>query len=273
MADPTATEPAPAGNDPAPANNQPAPASTDPKPANPAPAGTDPKPANTDPQPADPKPAENQSADPKPLPENPDDLDKDITQFAQSEDEKKTADAEKAKADFDAYIKAAGLEQGVTDLVVAKGENGQPDVTLPANEVGAIMTVLQRTGIPADKAQGMVGMVAALDQFRARAAQENERRVLRAIREETQKEFGDGLVAAARDMVKGGRTLFGDELWTYITENAAPLVNDKRFVRAMAAYGARLGNDSGGPAPTSGGAVHGRSPVFDLETWMKGTQG
>lgn len=269
MADPTATEPAPAGNAPAPASTPPA---TDPKPADPKPAEPAP-PAGAGTEPAENKPAENPPAEPKPLPDKPDDLDKDITQLAQSEDEKKTAEAEKAKADFDAYLKAAGLENGVTDLVLKKGENGQPDVTLPANEVGAIMTVLQKSGIDAGKAKDMVGMVAALDQFRAKAAMESERRILRDLRAETQKEFGDGLVAAARDMVKGGRALFGDELWTYITENAAPLVNDKRFVRAMAAFGARLGNDSGGPAPTAAGATNPSGQlVFDLSAWTKGTE-
>lgn len=259
MSDPTNAEPTPPATEtPPPATDQNAtPPAGENKPADP-PAGEGNPPAS-----------ENKPQDPPALPDKPDDLDKDITELAQSEEQKKAADAEKAKADFDSYLKAAGLENGVTDIVLKKGENGEGDVKLPAREVGAIMTVLQRSGIEAGKAKDMVGMVAALDQYRAQAAQENERRILRAVREETRKEFGDGLVAASRDMVAAGQALFGAELWGEIC-TIPVLVNDKRFVRAMASYGARLRNDNGGPAPTAGGAASHSSPVFDLDSWSKG---
>jgi hypothetical protein len=268
MADPANNAP------PAPANENPPPANTDPNagqntppasgtpPANTAtPPASDPKPQETPPN-TDPKPQEPQPQnDPPPAP--------DILDLAKGEEQKTQEAAEKAKADFDAYVKAAGLEQGITDLVVRKGENGQPDVTMPAQEVGAIFSVLKQTGIPADKAKDMIGMVSALDQFRAQAQAAHDEKVLAGIRADTAKEFGDNLGAAARDMVAGGERLFGADLWKDICTITA-LVNDKRFVRAMAAYGRSGRNDDGGPAPASGGGRTGRV-AFDLASFALGT--
>lgn len=268
MPDPTDPTPAPThapapSNNPTPAPNPaPAPAPADPKPADPTPAPTN------DPKPADPAPAPTPADDPKNDPP-------DILDLAKSDEAKKTEAAEKAKADFDAYAKAAGFENGVTDAILKKGENGAPDVTMPAAEVGAMLQALKATGIEADKAKPMLGMVAALDRFRADAAANEERTILRNLRAEAAQEFGDGLANAARDMVSGGVALFGAELWKDLTENALPLVNDKRFIRAMASYGARLRNDNGGPAPASGGAdtTSGSKPMFDLDAWTKGSGG
>ena len=269
MADPANNAP------PAPANETPPPANTEPNAGQNTPPASGTPPANTaTPPAADPKPQETQpNTDPKPdgqtQPANDPPPAPDILDLAKGEEQKKQEAAEKAKADFDAYVKSAGLENGITDLVVRKGENGQPDVTLPAREVGAIFSVLQATGIPADKAKDMIGMVSALDQFRAKEQEEADAKVLAAIRAETAKEFGDNLGAAARDMVAGGERLFGAELWKDICTIPA-LVNDKRFVRAMAAYGRSGRNDDGGPAPASGGGRTGRV-AFDLASFALGT--
>lgn len=268
MADPANNAP------PAPANENPPPANTDPNAGQNTPPSNEPPPANTATPPAsDPKPQVTPpNTDPKPQeqqPQNEPPPALDILDLAKGEEQKKQEAAEKAKADFDAYVKSAGLEQGITDLVVRKGENGQPDVTMPAQEVGAIFSVLQATGIPAEKAKDMVGMVSALDQFRAQAQAAHDEEVLASIRAETAKEFGDNLGAAARDMVAGGERLFGAELWKEICTIPA-LVNDKRFVRAMAAYGRSGRNDDGGPAPASGGGRTGRV-AFDLASFALGT--
>lgn len=257
--DPTPSPtPAPASaNDPTPAPN-PAPAPADPKPADPAPASAN------DPKPADPAPAPTPADDPKNDPP-------DILDLAKSDEAKATEAAQKAQADFDAYAKAAGFADGITDALLAKGENGEPDVTIPAAEVGAILSALQTTGISPDKAGSMIGIVAALDHYRGEQAAQEERTILRNLRAEAAQEFGDGLAAAARDMVSGGVALFGAELWKDLAENALPLLNDKRFIRAMASYGARLRNDNGGPAPAAGGAVTGDKLIFDLDSFSKGT--
>ena len=257
MADPT-TDPTPT---PAPTNETP-PANTEPKPTEQTPPA---EPAPQEPAPA----ADSKPQEPKPQNEPP--PAPDILDLAKGEEQKKQEADEKAKADFADYVKAAGLEQGITDLVLRKGENGEPDVTMPANEVGAILSVLKQTGIPADKAKDMVGMVSALDQFRAQAQAERDEKVLAGIRAETAKEFGDSLGAAARDMVAGGERLFGADLWKDICTIPA-LINDKRFVRAMSAYGRSGRNDNGGPAPASGGGRTGRV-AFDLASFALGTGG
>lgn len=199
----------------------------------------------------------------------------DILDLAKSDEAKKTEAAEKAKTEFDAYAKAAGFENGVTDAILKKGENGEPDLKMPAAEVGAMLQALKDTGIEATKAAPMIGMVAALDNYRAEQAAAEEKTILRNLRAEAAKEFGDGLANAARDMVSGGVALFGADLWKDLSENALPLLNDKRFIRAMASYGARLRNDNGGPAPASGGAAttSGNRPFFDLDSWAKGSGG
>ena len=268
MADPANNAPpAPANENPPPANADPnagknTPPSNEPPPANTAtPPASNPKPQETPPN-TDPKPQETQPQNEPPAP--------DILDLAKGEEQKKQEAEEKAKADFDAYVKSAGLEQGITDLLVHKGENGEPDVTMPAQEVGAIFSVLQATGIPADKAKDMVGMVSALDQFRAKAQAAHDEKVLASIRAETAKEFGDSLGAAARDMVAGGERLFGADLWKDICTIPA-LVNDKRFVRAMSAYGRSGRNDNGGPAPASGGGRVGSAITFDMASWNAGS--
>lgn len=215
--------------------------------------------ADSSPKPPEPAPSSDQNQPPP----------ADILDLAKSDDQRKAEAADKAKADFEDYVKQAGLKDGVTDLVLKKGENGQPDVTLPAQEVGAIFSVLKATGIPADKAKDMVGMVSALDQFRAAAQQKRDEQVLNAIRADAAKEFGDNLAAAARDMVAGGERLFGAELWQDICTIPA-LVNDKRFIRAMSAYGRSGRNDNGGPAPASGGGAS-SSMRFTLDSWTKGS--
>ena len=231
--------------------------------------------ASSQPPAAEPSQTPPPAGDPAPAPTPADENDPpDILDLAKSDETKKAEADEKAKADFDAYAKAAGFENGVTDALLKKGENGEPDITMPAAEVGAVLNALQATGIPADKAGPMIGMVAALDQYRAKQAAEQERTILRGLREDAAKEFGDHLGAAARDMVAGGMALFGAELWKDLAENALPLLNDKRFIRAMASYGARLRNDNGGPAPAAGGASvpQGRL-MFDLQSFAAGTGG
>ena len=258
--DPTNTPPADPTPTPAPA---PAPQNT-PPPADPKPQETpapsdDPKPQETKPTPT-PAPQNTPPADPAP----------DILDLAKGEEQKKQEADEKARADFDAYVKAAGYADGLKDEILKKGENGEPDVTMPAAEVGAVLDALKRTGIAADKAKPMIGMIAALDQYRAASQAKEDERVLTAIREETRKEFGDSLGAAARDMVSGGMALFGADLWRDICTIPA-LVNDKRFVRSLASYGRSGRNDSGGPAPASGGVSTGDRLVFDLAAFSKGT--
>lgn len=272
--DPTNTPPANPAPTPAPApapQNIP-PANQTETPPNGSGQPTNTPPANPAPAPA-PAPAQQTApteTEPKPLPEKPDALDEDITSLGQSEEARREAAAEAEKTAFADYAKAAGFADGVADVVLKKGENGEPDVKLPAQEVGAILTVCQKAGVPADKAGPMLGMVSALDQYRAQRAEEDYRRQLRAVREETHKEFGDNLAAASRDMVAGGVALFGAEYWKQLCEEPL-LTNDKRFVRAIASYGARLRNDNGGPAPASGGAVTGDKLIFDLASFSKGT--
>lgn len=239
-------------------------------------------PANTqtatqpEPQTAPEAPAENKPAETPAAPADDAKTDPpDILDLAKSDEAKKTEAAEKAKTEFDAYAKAAGFENGVTDAILKKGENGEPDLKMPAAEVGAMLQALKDTGIEATRAAPMIGMVAALDNYRAEQAAAEEKTILRNLRAEAAKEFGDGLANAARDMVSGGVALFGADLWKDLSENALPLLNDKRFIRAMASYGARLRNDNGGPAPASGGAATtpGNRPFFDLDSWAKGSGG
>lgn len=257
----------PAETDPAPA---PAPKATEPA-TEPA---TDPAPANDPPpEPASQEPKASDNSDPQPAPAAEPDpaLDVDITKIGESDEAKQQAAKQQAAADFAAYAKTAGFEDGVKDLLLAKGENGAPDKTLPAREVEAILSAMQRAGVDAGNAKHTLSMIAAVDQMRAKDAEASYSQTLRRIREETHKEFGDGLAAASRDMVAGGVALFGADYWAELCGEPL-LTNDKRFVRALAAYGARVRNDNGGPAGRSAGATPPTGKiVFDLAEFSKGT--
>ena len=266
----------PANNNPAPDNKPPTP------PAPPAPDDNKPQDPPQPPQPQDnppgndgnppPNPPQNPPtppADNKP-PAKPDELDTDILDLAKGDEEldeeKKAAD----KAAADSYLKEAGFEEGIKAMSLGKGPDGD-EMVMPAEDVGAVMAAMRRAGVPADKAKSMLATVGALDMVRAQRQAEQDRATLRAIREETRKEFGDGLRAAARNMQAGGVALFGAELWNDICTIPA-LVNDKRFVRALSAHGKNLRNDNGGPAPVPATGPTDGNLQFDLKSWMKGTQ-
>lgn len=195
----------------------------------------------------------------------------DILDLAKNPEAQQQSAKEKDAADFAAYLKDAGLGETVTDIRIGQNSDGTPATTIPASEAGAILYAAQKAGIPADKAQGMLGVVAALDRVRREDREKEAAATLAEIRAETRKEFGDALPAAARDMVAGAVALFGNDLWNDIC-TAPALVNDVRFVRALANYGARLRSDSGGPAPASPGAASPSRLTFDLATFAEGTK-
>lgn len=254
---------------PAPADPAPAPAPT-PAP-NPDPAPTPaPTPA---PAPADPKPTPDPAPAPAPAPAEPDPLDTDITKVGQTEEAKKQEAKEKADEAFKGYLAAAGFKDGPEDIVIQKGADGEPDVTIPARQAGAILHAMQKAGMDAAGAKKAIGLVAAVEEVRAKEAGESYTRALRAVREDTRKEFGDSLAAASRDMVAGGVALFGAEYWQQLCQEPL-LTNDKRFVRALASYGARLRNDNGGPPPASAGARDGAAITADqwAARWAKSSR-
>lgn len=259
--------PAPPANQ-APAQPPAAPPANEPPatpPANPpADGGNPPATPPAEPPPTTP-PAENTP------PAQPDELDQDILDLAKTGEEQEAAKAEADKAAEAEYLKAAGFESGIQGISFGKGEDGA-EMTMEAADVGALVAAMRHTGVPADKAKAMLATVGALDRIRADRQAEADRQTLRNIREDARKEFGDGLVAAARDMQAGGLALFGADLWADICTVPA-LTNDKRFIRALAAYGSSRRNDTGGPVPGPGGDAPGGPLRFDLQSWMKGNKG
>lgn len=262
------TNPTPPANTPPatppPANNPPAPPAN-PAPANPPAESTPPAPATplADPgtSPENP-PAETPPAQPEqPKPELPDILD-----LAKTDEEQERAATEAEKAAESAWLKDAGIEIG-KDFEF-KAPDGS-DVSFAARDAAAMLAAMRHSGIPADKAKDMLIATAALEKVREQHQEAEERKVLQQLREEAVQEFGPGIRAAARDMQAGGLQLFGKELWEDICTIPA-LVNDRRFIRAMAGLGRFQRNDTGGPAPAPATGAAGGELQFDLATFSKG---
>lgn len=266
--DPNANPPANANppSNPPPANPPPA---NDPPPSNPPPANP---PAN---QPATPPagnpPPENKPGENKPPENKPDDQGKppaapgDLFDMLKGEEQKTAEAKEKAQADFAAYFKEAGLGEEIGDLTLGKDENA---VTLAAEDVGAVIGALKATEIPAAQAKGVLATIGMLDRIRAERQEAEENKVVAEIQEASRQEFGDNLRTVLGDAQAAGLALFGADLWQDISTIKA-LTNDKRFLRAMAAYGRSRRNDTGGPAP-SVAAAPGGEKTFDLATFAKG---
>ena len=261
-----ATNPNPPANPPA--NNPPA----NPPPANPTPPATggENPPANPPPSnqpPATPPPADGDGQKPKGEGEQTPAKDPgDLFDMLKGEEQKGAEAAEAAKAGVAEYFAAAGLGNEVTALTMGEGENA---VTLPAEDVAAVVTALKLGNVPADQAKGVLATVATLDHVRAQRETAEMHKVIADLQAGAKQEFGDNLRQVLGDAQTAGLALFGAELWKDISTVKA-LTNDKRFLRAMSAYGRTLRNDTGGPAPTAGAAPGGEMS-FDMGAFWKGT--
>ena len=193
----------------------------------------------------------------------------DLYDMLKGEDEKNAEAAAKEKADFAAYAKGLGFEgEEIPALDLGKTNDGQ-ELTMPAEDVVSVVRALQHAKIPADQAKQMLATVGALDRIRAERQAEEDNRAIAALQEETRQEFGDNLRQALGDTQAAGLALFGSELWGDIMSIKA-LTNDKRFIRAMSAYGRSRRNDTGGPAPNAAAAPGGEMS-FDMSAFWKGT--
>lgn len=257
-----------------PANNTP-PAATPPaNPATPPANGGENPPANQPPAnppanqpPANTPPADGGEQKPKGDGEKPPAKDSgDLYDMLKGEEQKGAEAAEAAKAGVAEYFAAAGLGNEVTALTMGEGENA---VTLPAEDVAAVVTALKIGNVPADQAKGVLATVATLDHVRAARETAEFNKVIAGLQEDTRKEFGDNLRQALGDTQAAGLALFGAELWGDIMSIKA-LTNDKRFIRAMSAYGRSRRNDTGGPAPHAA-AASGGEMSFDMSAFWKGT--
>ena len=251
-------------------------------PANPAPPVNNPPPANP---PANPpagdgnKPPANPPANTPPADGNgdgnkPADTGKpvadpgDLYDQLKGDDEKNAEAAAQAKADLAAYLKDAGFEGEISDLKLGSAENGT-EATIPAADVASILGALHYAKVPAAQAKGVLATVAALDHIRAARQESEDNAAIAELQEATRQEFGDNLRQALGDTQAAGLALFGAELWDEIRTIKA-LTNDKRFIRAMSAYGRSRRNDNGGPAPGPGAAGAGEMS-FDMNAFWKGT--
>lgn len=189
----------------------------------------------------------------------------DLYDMLKGEEQKAAEGKEAAKAGVAEYIAAAGLGNEVTDITLGEGDN---TVTLPAEDVAAVLTALKIGNVPAEQAKGVLATVATLDHVRAAREAAETNKAISALQDETRQEFGDNLRQALGDTQAAGLAIFGAELWGDIMSIKA-LTNDKRFIRAMSAIGRGRRNDSGGPPPNAA-AAPGGDKTFDLSSFAKG---
>lgn len=111
--------------------------------------------------------------------------------------------------------------------------------------------VMLKHKVSADAASEIIQTHVLHQQEMIAAWQKQNEEVADRMAEQTQKELGADLPRFAAEAVRGGRYLFGDELWAEL--KAVPhFSNDVRVVKALAALGRSLKNDPG-PGGDGGG--------------------
>lgn len=161
------------------------------------------------------------------------------------------------------YLKEAGVDGDVTVRV------GDRDVTLPAGEASAIAPALRAAGVAPAQARKVMEVFAALGDAREQGYARASEAAANAKAEAAMRELGPDYRRTVAEALRGGRELFGDELWREF-QDVKPLLCDVRFIRALARYGHAMAIDNGGPSQTPG-AARGGGLEFDLSSFARGT--
>ena len=169
-----------------------------------------------------------------------------------------------AQSDED-YIKALDIA-GDDPLPVGKGPDGE-DVTFSPAEARAIAPALNKLGIPADKARGVMAVYAHIDNARRRNWEKHDAEVTTAMAENVRKELGPDMNRTLREMRDGCRHVFPDGLWKQL-QTVKPLMYNTDFIRAMAKVGRDYAIDHG----ADGAQAKPKPSIvddFSAERWMK----
>ena len=167
----------------------------------------------------------------------------------------------------DDYIKALDIG-GDDPLPVGKDPDGN-DVTFNPAEARAIAPALNKLGIPADKARGVMAVYAHIDNARRRNWEKHDAEVTAAMAENVRKELGPDMGRTLRDMRDGCRHVFSDTLWRQL-QTVKPLMYNTDFIRAMAKVGRDYAIDRG----ADGAQAKPKPSIaddFTAERWMKGS--
>lgn len=165
------------------------------------------------------------------------------------------------------YIKALDIG-GDDPLPVGKGPDGE-DVTFNPAEARAIAPALNKLGIPADKARGVMAVYAHIDNARRRNWEKHDAEVTAAMAENVRKELGPDMGRTLREMRDGCRHVFPDALWRQM-QTVKPLMYNTDFIKAMAKVGRDYALDRG----ADGAQAKPKPSIaddFTAERWMKGS--
>ena len=124
---------------------------------------------------------------------------------------------------------------------------------------------IMKMGIPAEKAKDVFALVAAYESTQLSAYNKMAVESINQRAEESRKEFGSDLADMCRMAEDGGSAIFDESLWKEL--KATPiLVNDKRFIRALARVGRMVKTDTGTKASSTGDALGGQ---WSAAHWIK----
>lgn len=224
-------------------------------------------PANTPPsneQPPNNQSAEDGKTNDAKMPENPwDEVDGD--------------DGDKDDGDLDdagreEYFKAAGFD-GDKPKAIPLGKDGFGEAReMAVEEQRELLSVLRRSGVPADKAAGAIKALA--DHEAAKIAKQSEKDSQDTLRvwNASKKAFGSAFKQTLVDADRGARALFPPDLWDEIKRVPA-MSFDERFLRSLAHYGRTLRNDGGGPKADGGSSKPSSMTAAQwAEQWSKSSR-
>lgn len=126
-------------------------------------------------------------------------------------------------------------------------------IAVDMDAVKTVAPVLVESGVKPAQAAKIVEAMVKHQSVQAKAiAQETDKRV-QALRDQTREELGPDLQQTVTFAQKGGKALFGDDLWSMLS-NVPLFSNDVRVVKALAGYGRTMTDDRGATGGREGGA-------------------
>lgn len=162
------------------------------------------------------------------------------------------------------YAKQSGFDF-TKDISIGTDALGDGEQYVSADIIKTLTPAIMKLGIPAEKAGAAYQLIA---QYEKAQLEHNNKLAITEINaraEASRKEFGKELGEVCRLAAQGGAAIFGDGLWEEMKE-VPILVNDKRFLRALAKVGRMLKNDKGTQAKT---AVANEPKTFSANAWIK----
>lgn len=181
-----------------------------------------------------------------------------------------TANAQEPEATIEINeetIRAYAEDIGLADIPEFNiGEDLYGDQqTMSRKDMQTLVPAMMKLGIPKEKATETMCMVAAYQKLQLERATQEAREAINQRIAESKAKFGDDLSRICADAEKGAMAIFDKGLWQEMCETPI-LINDARFIDALARVGRMIKTDTGTKASSTGDASSG---PWSAQHWIE----